>query len=506
MLIAGFILLLADQVTAQTFTTLHSFSATDPDTGTNSDGANPYAGLILSGNALYGTAQQGGTNGTGTVFAVNTNGTSFTTRYSFTALFPEGPPCCWAPQSNSNGAWPYAGLILWGNTLYGTTVQGNTNGTGTVFAVNTNGIGFTNLYSFTAGSGSDSQDYMNNDGAFPTAGLILSGKTLYGTASGGGTNGTGTVFAVNTNGTGFTNLHTFTATDPNTGTNRDGAFPGASLILSGNTLYGTAPNGGTNGNGTVFALNTNGTSFTILHTFTITHPDTGTNNDGANPTAGLILWGNTLCGTASRGGTNGNGTVFAVNTNGTGFTILHSFTAGSGPLYGKTNSDGSFPSAGMILSGKTLYGTAGGCGNYGNGTVFAVNTNGTGFTTLYSFTATDPNTGTNRDGANPSAGLILSGNALYGTAPSGGANGNGTLFSISFKPRLVILHAGTNFILTWPTNVAGFDYTGYALQSTTNLVSPAIWSAVSPTPVVVNGQQTVTNSISGTRKFYRLSQ
>ena len=257
-LIAGLALLLADQATAQICTTLHSFTATDSNTGTNRDGANPTAGLILSGNTLYGTAYKGGTNGNGTVFAVNTDGTGFTNLHTFTATDPH---------------------------------------TGT-----------------------------NRDGAYPYAGLILSGNTLYGTASGGGTNGDGTVFEVNTNGTGFTNLHTFTATDPHTGTNRDGANPTAGLILSGNTLYGTASGGGTNGNGTVFAVNTNGTGFTNLHNFSLRSVIGSTNSDGAIPQAGLILSGNTLYGTAYAGGTNGYGTVFAVNTNGTGFTTLHSFT------------------------------------------------------------------------------------------------------------------------------------------------------------------------------------
>jgi uncharacterized repeat protein (TIGR03803 family) len=53
----------------------------------------------------------------------------------------------------------------------------------------------------------------------------------------------------------------------------------------------------------------------------------------------LIISGNTLFGTASEGGTNGNGTVFAVNTDGTGFTNLHTFTA----LINSTNSDGANP-------------------------------------------------------------------------------------------------------------------------------------------------------------------
>ena len=100
-----------------------------------------------------------------------------------------------------------AGLILSGNTLYGTTSQGGTNAVGTVFAISTNGTGFADLYSFTAPTGPDST---NGDGADPEAALFLSGSTLYGTAEYGGTNGYGTLFAVGTNGTGFTDLYNFT--------------------------------------------------------------------------------------------------------------------------------------------------------------------------------------------------------------------------------------------------------------------------------------------------------
>jgi hypothetical protein len=55
--------------------------------------------------------------------------------------------------------------------------------------------------------------------------------------------------------------------------------------------------------------------------------------------------------------------------------------------------------------------------------------------------------------------------------------------------------------LTWPTNPAGFT-----LQSATNLVSPAFWSTNSPAPVVINGQNAVTNPITGPQQFYRLVQ
>src|SRR5476651_1104199 len=87
-LLAGLGLLLAGRVTAQTFTTLHSFTSLFYS-NTNSDGANPHVGLILSGNKLYGTTVNGGFYhahpyntfdfaAAGTIFAVNTDGTGFT--------------------------------------------------------------------------------------------------------------------------------------------------------------------------------------------------------------------------------------------------------------------------------------------------------------------------------------------------------------------------------------------------------------------------------------------
>jgi uncharacterized repeat protein (TIGR03803 family) len=421
----------------------------------------------------------------------------------------------------NSGSTPVAGLILSGNILYGTASRGgssdfnSSSGNGTVFAIKTNGTGFTNLYGFTA---IDPNTGGNSDGAAPLAGLILSGNTLYGTAIKGGTNGNGTVFAVNTDGTGFTNLYSFAA-GAEVGysgyggyyTNSDGTYPAAGLILSGNTLYGTAEYGGTNGYGTVFAINTDGTGFTNLHTFTALH--NGTNSDGNQPLAGLILSGNTLYGTALYGGTNGNGTIFAINTNGSGFTNLHSFTAANyDASFNITNSDGTFPAAGLILSGNTLYGTASRGGSSGNGTVFAIKTDGTGVTNLHSFTFTAlsgsyPGPYTNSDGASPQAGLILSGNTLYGTASGGGRSGVGTVFSLSLgsvsapAPTLTIVPSGANSILTWPTNA-----TGFTLQSTTNLVSTTVWTNVSPAAVVVNGQYAVTNPVSGTNKFYRLIQ
>jgi uncharacterized repeat protein (TIGR03803 family) len=358
---------------------------------TNSDGGNPQAGLILSGNILYGTALGGGSTANGTVFAVNTGGTTFTNLHSFGSY-------------SNDGAYPHGTLLLSGNLLYGTTMFGGTNGNGTVFKVNTNGTGYTNLYSFAAGSGSF-PNVINSGGANPADGLILSGNTLYGTAQDGGSNGFGTVFSVNIDGTGFTNIYTFK--DGN-----DGAYPIASLILSGNTLYGTAYIGGSAGNGTVFALNTNGMGFTTLHYFT--------GSDGANPYGGLILSGNILYGTTKKGGSSGKGTVFALNSNANGnnITSLHIFSAlGSGPDF--TNTDGAEPNAGLVLYGNTLYGTADEGGNYGDGTVFGI--------------------------------------------------------SLPPSPQLAISLAGANVVLTWTTNSVGFTLQSTTNLISTNwsAVSPA---------------------------------
>jgi uncharacterized repeat protein (TIGR03803 family) len=477
---------LNSQVSAQAFKTLHNFTAVSGLVPVNTDGGSPSSRLIInsSGDALYGTAGIGGSSGNGTVFKINADGTGFTVLINF--------------NNEGSGGGPAGGLILANDKLYGTFHGagnfGRSGNNDTVFAVNTDGTGLTNLHIFTNGLGSFPL-IINSDGEIPVD-LILSGNTLYGTAFTGGDSGYGTVFGVRTDGTSFTTLHTFTST------NSDGAYPEAGLILSDNTLIGTTYAGGGSGNGTVFAINTDGTGFTNLHDFTAG----STNSDGANPASRLILLGNTLYGTTLNGGSSGGGTVFALNTDGTGFTNLYNFRALSTNSLGLyTNGDGAGPLAGLILSGNTLYGTAASGGSSGVGTVFAVHTDGTGFTNLHNFMARSGPLGTNSDGAYPEAGLILSDNTLYGTASEGGSSGVGTVFSLSFQPQLSITPSLANIILTWPSNYAGFDYSGYQLQSTTNL-SSSVWTTNLPAPVIVNGQYTFTNTVSGVQQFFRLVQ
>jgi uncharacterized repeat protein (TIGR03803 family) len=323
------------------------------------------------------------------------------------------------PASSRDGYAPLTDLVLDGNAgvLYGATVSGGTNGNGTIFRINTDGTGYHVIRSLT-------------DGGPERGGMLLISNTLYGTTYNGGSNYNGTIFKMNTDGSGFSVLHSFSATAPSTmGTNSDGNRLMGELVTDGNALYGTAELGGANNNGTIFKINTDGSGFTILKTLSPTFVGTnnvglsfiigaGTNMDGARPTGGLVLDGTTLYGTTYHGGTS-NGVVFAMQTDGSGYTVLKYF-----PTIGGigTNSDGAAPVAGLTLGGDTLYGATVGGGVLGCGNIFRIKTNGTDFADLHDFLHTD--------GAFPGITLMLNGSTLYGTTPAGGLSNRGTIFML----------------------------------------------------------------------------
>src|SRR5438045_3551895 len=115
-LLVGFGSMVTSQASAQTFTTLHSFS------NTAMDGASPFSNLVLSSNTLYGLA---GGSVEGIIFAVNTDGTGFTNLYGYGFA---------------------SSLILYGNTLYGAASTGGDSVKGAVFKLSTDGTGFSVLY------------------------------------------------------------------------------------------------------------------------------------------------------------------------------------------------------------------------------------------------------------------------------------------------------------------------------------------------------------------------
>jgi uncharacterized repeat protein (TIGR03803 family) len=154
--------------------------------------------------------------------------------------------------------------------------------------------------------------------------------------------------------------------------------------------------------------------------------------DGASPAGSLLNVNGTLYGTTASGGSSTCytmyshdrcGTVFAITKSGKE-TVLYSFKGGS---------DGQSPTAGLIDVNGTLYGTTSD-GNDCCGTVFAITTSGAE-TVLHTFA------GGPGDGADPVANLININGTLYGTTASGGANGDGTVFTITTSGAETVLYS-----------------------------------------------------------------
>ena len=482
--ILGAALLVLAAVEAQAgviFTTLYSFGAVQDTNGNLLDGANPAAALVPGDDGcFYGTTENGGTNGVGTVFKISAQGV-------MTSL--------WSFSDVTDGAIPVSALLR-GNDgwFYGTTWSGGTNGFGTIFRISTSGE-FTCLYSFTG----------TNDGGRPSAALVQGQDGyLYGTTFLGGAGsalsgeindpgpGYGTVFRTSTSGV-LSNLYSFTGTN-------DGASPRAALVQdSDGYFYGTTSAGGlTNNLGTVFKISTNG-ALTTLYAFGSVRDTNGDSLDGAAPQAALVPRSDGyFYGTTSGLGDLIAGTVFKMSTNGV-LTTLYSFTGidnGAAPNGLVQGSDGNFYGTSQLdwwyVWGGPIYPL-----NHPNdGDLFKISPNGV-LTSLYAF---DTDNGTN--GANPTAALVQgSDGSLYGTTSHGGTHGWGTVFKVTLvpEPQLTIIPFGPSVVLTWPTNAFVFT-----LQSTTNLDSVANWYTNTLPPIVIGGLNVVVFPIADSQVFYRL--
>lgn len=403
-----------------------------------------------------GPLSRGGDTAGGVVFKVKINGSGFTPIHYFDTYW-------------TDGLNPNAGLVFSGGWLYGTDT-GSSSTPGTVYSLNLDGAGYTRI-----------NDSLASPFRTPN-GITLSGNTIYVADTYKGTSGYyGGIYKINTDGTGYTNLYSFTPESYNSSygyTNYDGANPRGTLILSGNTLYGTTSAGGAYGYGTLFSVKTDGTGFTLLHSFA------GGSTDGTVPAVNLALSGNTLYGTTPQGGIGfgnvGSGTIFKVNTDGSGYRVIYFFTSGN---------DGNYPNSGVIVSGSTLYGMA------DTGSAFSVNTDGTGFSTLVHIPSS----------LNTSMGylfnsLILAGNTLYGTAQLSGSGTNGFVFSVTLPgttlpPSLSILHQGNTAIISWPPGL-----TNWTLQ-TNNSLTTGTW--LNYAGATVNNR--VTNQLTRGNVFFRLT-
>jgi uncharacterized repeat protein (TIGR03803 family) len=411
------------------------------------------------------------------------------------------------------------------NFIYGCTPGGGTNDFGTIFRIGRDGSGHSVIHNFSQGD----QDLPGNvflPGLYVTRGAD---DVLYGTSMGGTNFGSGMVFKLNTDGSGYTILHSFTNSDfgpLNLMQGRDGFLYGAGfnavfkldtnggnysalhiftnatdgmrgygrlLQSSDGALYGTTYLGGTNNDGAIFKINTNGAGFAILHTFT-------GNPDGRSAYAGLTEGSDgALYGVTRQGGTNDAGIVFKLNQDGSGYQILHHF---------KTNGvDAAFPAGDLVLGlNNLLYGTTQLGGTNGTGAIFEIGLDGNNYAVLHhlfnGIVISGGVTNYVNEGSSSYAGLVRGpasdgSGVLYGVTQSGGYLG--TLFGIVVNPPLsitpIVGASGGKPVVFWPAWALS-----YRLQTTTNLADTNSWTAAT-NGIPVTGFQP-TNAAPGA--YYRL--
>ena len=358
------------------FSILHSF-ASDPV-----DGEVPHSGLAVVSGGLAGTTLGGGVTHLGTAFSIQPDGSGYKQVFSFGAV-------------NHDGWYPASGVIDVGGKLYGTTSSGGLTGAwGTVYSINKDGSGEQLLHEF---------DFDTGDGVFPSA-LVEAGGVLFGCTQQGGTLTYGTIFSINTDGSGYKTLHNFA------GAPTDG-WAGSALVLIDGALYGVSPSGFNGGAGTVFSIRPDGSDYRILHAFA-DYPD------GGVPLK-LVNVNGVLYGVTAFGGAGGRGTVFSIHVDGSGYQRVYDFLGATSLLQ---VSDGSWPVE-LIFSGGRLFGATQLGGLHDQGEVFSLGLDGGAPVVLVTFgdQTLDPTRG---------AYLTEVQGTLYGTAPDGGHNGLGGIFTV----------------------------------------------------------------------------
>ena len=365
------------------------------------NGLNPFGDLYNDGTDLYGMTNLGGDTssiicgsyGCGRIFKIRPDGTGYTKLIDLDFL--------------TNGSNATCSLISDGVFLYGMTSGGGVNGYGTVFKIMPDGSGYQNLFNFSGGL----------NGSIPFGSLIFDGTYLYGMTERGGQYAVGTIFKIKPDGSNYLKLIDFSY-------NGYGSHPFGALIFDGIYLYGMTSGPYDNSNcsvtgcGNVFKLKTDGTGYQSILFFNNTI-------NGFTPKGSLISDGTFLYGMTSSGGVNGMGTIFKIMPDGTNYSKLMDFA--NDTIHGYQ------PFGNLLYDGVFLCGMTSGGGLYGNGTIFQIMPDGSGYNKLFDF---------NRSitGGYPQGSLIFDGTSLYGMTKLGGLSDAGTVFkfglTVNIKERL----------------------------------------------------------------------
>ena len=354
------------------FRTLHSFAfGKDRHAG----GARPRPPMQASDGNIYGVAYAGGGGDFGTIYRTVPGGHTLTV-HSF-----------WVDDGYS----PEGALIEANDGhLYGVTSSGGLNGSreGTVFRFDASRV-LTTLHAFSGA-----------DGSGPGAGLVqASDGYLYGTTSGGGQFGRGTVYRIALDGS-FTVMYHFGASPD------DGSRSLAPLMQTRDgRLCGTTYNGGRWGGGTVFCM-------TLAGQMTVVHGFGSQAVDGNGPTSPLIEGDDgSLYSTSNFGGSQDQGALFRLRPDGA-IEVTDLWARPSGGLL--KASDGNF------------YGTCFWGGQSDRGWVYQM-TPGGKVSEVYSFIGPE--------GANPDGELIEVDGRLVGVTEGGGTSDAGAMFGITYHLR-----------------------------------------------------------------------
>ena len=392
-------------------------------------GNQPVSLCLGTNGVLYGVnyGGNGGLVGGGKIFRINRDGSGYTVIKAFTAIETGNSNAAADSVSAVEGAdlsgqVPLTGglTLTAGNdgNFYGTTYYGGTNGLGSVFSMTTAGQ-FTEIHSSASFDPNPVNVFQGNNGM------------LYGTTW------AGIIFSMAPDGSGYTTypLKGFGSYCPS-------LIQGSDGMLYGTWLFATFAGPSSE----IFRLNTDTTGYTILTNLT---------------TAGLesaptIIQGSdgNLYFTSGFGSDRGlEQGVCRMDTNGTGLTVLHEFTAGNGPI-------GLVEGQSGILYGTTLKGGT----NYGS--LYEIGMDGSGYNILYNFESTNGYPmGALTAGTFPGDGGVLYGTTTA-TIPS--IPYEGSVFSLTVNPPLSITPPTNGFVtVSWPAWALTFK-----LQSSTNLLSP----------------------------------
>jgi uncharacterized repeat protein (TIGR03803 family) len=181
-------------------------------------------------------------------------------------------------------------------------------------------------------------------------------------------------------------------------------------ILRGDALYGVTRGSGSQDKGTIYRINKDGTGFSVVHKF-------AGYLDGYSPCGALADDGDYLYGMTSHDEADNFGVIFRLKPDGSNFTTIHRFKG--------WHFDGAKPFGSFILDDGKLYGFTARGGSNDCGVFFRLNRDGSDYAFMHRFI------GGRTDGATPYRTPIVDSNAFYGTTFAGGLRSKGVIFRIN---------------------------------------------------------------------------